>query len=193
MKVTAGRIVLFLILTGLIGRATSAYAQAVPVGYWTTNGAGCTAGDPAVQNNRYLVSGGSVKHQSANADLITLYCPITNPALGVVNHLRVTYQDNDNTNTGTPTDVTASVVGMNPADGSLTTYLTLSSSSYTATTGTGVQHDVGLPSGQYFSNVLIYYLRVDIQRHSTSSTCVGGPAGGTTCVAIFYGAEVLSE
>ena len=150
---------------------------------WFVNATGCVPGDPAIQNHRYITSSGSVKHASGNADLITLYCPVTQTDyVATTNTLFVTYQDNDNTNTGTPTDVTVGLIAMNGATGAITTVTSLSSSSFAATSGATVNYvtftHTWLPTANY------YYLRVDIQRHSASSTCIGS----SECTAVFYGA-----
>ncbi len=54
------RTVAFVILAlGILPQG--AYAGPTRVA-WSTNAAGCTAGDPAIQQNRYLITAGSVKH-----------------------------------------------------------------------------------------------------------------------------------
>ena len=165
----------------------SGVADATPLPVWNSNGAGCVPDIPAMQYNRYLDTGGSTKHQSTNADVITLYCPITMLVNETApDNLRVTYQDNDNTNTGTPTDVTVTLNAVSDIDGTLSTIATFSSTSFPATFGGGVQNTVAITGYTFELGLYYYYLRVDIQRHSASGTCIGGGP----CTAIFYGASL---
>jgi hypothetical protein len=131
------------------------------------NGSSCVPGDPAIQNNRYLVTAGTVKHQPTATGLITLYCPITFPTLlgrGFWNTLRVTYADSDGP--GTVANITAQVVTLNHNTGSLTNIGDpLDSNKFSPTSGS----DMLGPISHTANGFDYYYVRVDLNRSDTSA------------------------
>jgi hypothetical protein len=135
---------------------------------WSINGSSCVPGDPAIQNNRYLVTAGTVKHQSTATGLITMYCPITFPKLigrGIYRALDVTYADSDGT--GTVANITAQLVSLNVRTGSLTNIgNALDSNSFGPTSGSSMTVEFS-----HTANALdYYYVRVDLNRSDTSAS-----------------------
>ncbi|NVB84736.1 MAG: hypothetical protein HOV81_40575 [Kofleriaceae bacterium] len=144
---------------------TTMAAGQANAGTWTIPAAGCVPGDPAIQANRYLVTGGSVKHQSTATGVITLYCPITFATLLTTGTLTfvVTFADSDGFSTAA--NVTAQLIKLNSSNGVLTSIgSSLSSDAMAATTGgtmtTAFPHTI--VANDY------YYVRVDINRTTTS-------------------------
>jgi hypothetical protein len=149
-------------------------AEPVQADSWTINGSSCVPGDPAIQNNRYLVTAGTVKHQSTATGLITLYCPIPFPTLiGSVrgggyyriSSLSMTYADSDGR--GTVANIRAQLVKLSHGTGSLTNIgnaLDSNSSPWTVpTTMTGSLSHAA-------SGFDYYYVRVDLDRSETSES-----------------------
>lgn len=135
-------------------------------------GASCIPGDPAVTNNRYLVTGGTVKHKSTNTDLITLYCgiptTITSPS-----HIELLYSSTANNAT---TLVKMQYIKMSKTTGAITSVATANSQSG-VNNGTPQLQNVSF-SDTYSPSSFIYYVRVDLQRSSSAN------------VVIFYKATV---
>ena len=166
------RLVPVLVVCWLCGRADAAI--------WNINGASCTPGDPAIQNNRYFITAGSVNYPSTATGLVTLYCPIQPQFLlaacfsGNVplnNLLYLTYTDADGT--GTDTSVTAQVIRLSVANGGLSTVTSaLSSNSSSVTTPNKVTLSF---AGTFDPTNFYYYVRVDLNRSTTSH------------IATFYG------
>ena len=161
-----------LFVTTVAARQAHAYT-------YTINGASCVPGDPAIQNNRYLVTGGSVKHQSTATGLITLYCPIPYPDL-LQNSSRislvVTYADSDGT--GTVANITAQLVKLSTSTGSLMNVgSALDSNSFGPTAGTTMSTSIS----HTVSGFDYYYVRIDINRSTTaqSATLFGVRVSGS--------------
>jgi len=135
---------------------------------WSINGSGCVPGDPAIQNNRYLVTAGTVKHQSTATGLITLYCPITFPTLigrGRYTTLRVTYADSDGT--GTVANITAQLVRLTYGTGSLTNIgNALDSNKFGPTSGSSMTVSISHTANAFD----YYYVRVDLNRSDPSES-----------------------
>lgn len=158
---------------------------------WSSVAAGCVPGDPAIQLDRYLISGGSVKHTDNAAGLITLYCPIHqisnacdflngSPVNCRPNVLQLTYRDSDGTRSGV--NLTAQLVRVNQADGSVSfvpgAFLDTNTNS-----STGNGYLVTSPFTETFAmKDSYYYVRVDLNR-----------AVGSKDVAIFYGVALFSN
>jgi hypothetical protein len=134
---------------------------------WTMNGSSCVPGDPAIQNNRYLVTAGTVKHQSTATGLITLYCPITFPTLvggAFWSQLAVTYADSDGR--GTVANITAQLVRLTRQDGSLTNIgPALDSNNQGPTDGSTMVEAISHTANGFD----YYYVRVDLNRNETSA------------------------
>jgi hypothetical protein len=155
-----------MLLALFVAFATVPHAHATSV--WTINGASCVPGDPAIQSNRYLITGGTVKHQPNAIGLITLYCPITFPDLiSSTCHeaLFVTYADSDGI--GTVANVTAQLIQLDHSTGALTNLGSpLNSNSFGPTTGTEMSTRIDA----CLSGFNQYYVRVDINRSKTSQS-----------------------
>jgi hypothetical protein len=142
---------------------------------WSINGSSCVPGDPAIQNNRYLVTAGTVKHQSTATGLITLYCPITFPRLigrEFASPLRfralvVTYADSDGP--GTVANITAQLVRLKMGTGSLTNIGNALDSNIASSEPTSGSKMIVLISHIADSNDY-YYVRVDLNRSDTSAS-----------------------
>lgn len=134
--------------------------------------AGCVPGDPAMHFNRYLITAGTVKHQSGKTGLITLYCNIP-MAITPPKTLELIYSDSD---PGADTFVSASYIKMNKSNGTITTIATTSSNSGAQD---GAVHFVETRfSDAYDLAQHLYYVRVDLDRKLVSN------------VAVFYGVTV---
>ena len=140
------------------------------------NGASCTPGDPAIQNDRYLIVAGSVNYKGAGSGLVTLYCHPVIERCPLGNRLLMTYTDSDGT--GNAVSVKAQLISLSPQDGFLFFV-------------PGAQilpnvSDVTVPTSQRASFGFLFdpsrtytYIRVDMNR-----------APGTTHVATLYGVGV---
>jgi hypothetical protein len=176
--------------------ASAAQAQVSVPGwpYWSSNGAGCVPGDPAIQANSYFITAGSVNYRSAGSGLVTLYCPINQgiapyfdtqlrALLMTVScpdnnyRLRLTYTDSDGT--GPAVGVAAQVIRLAKSNGTFLGAVpgaVIAANSSAETTPTSVLSEFTHAfafSGAY------YYARVDMAR-----------AAGTTNVATFYGVAI---
>jgi hypothetical protein len=155
------------ILIAALVQAESELAAQPIARSWSINGSSCVPGDPAIQNNRYLVTAGTVTYQSTATGLITLYCPITFPTLvggGTWRIFRVTYADSDGT--GTVANITAQLVRLTQGTGSLTNIgPALDSNKFGPTSGSkmvaGISHTA--------NGFDYYYVRVDLNRNETSA------------------------
>jgi hypothetical protein len=144
---------------------------------WSASAAGCTAGDSTIHDSRYLVTAGSVKHQEANTDLITLYCAVHDRP-NFVNRLWVTYRNSAGSSTAL-TYVSASLIRMDIANGSITTIVTFNSTQF-VDTGDTVNY-VGFPAYTFDANRYYYYVRVDLKRNTSSD------------LVIFYGVALTYQ
>jgi hypothetical protein len=128
------------------------------------NASSCVPGDPAIQGNKYTVTGGSVTHQAGATGLITLYCPVTGTwGRNAPTILRMTYMNSS----PTIAHVTAQLIRLTASTGSLSFVSPVLSNANTATL-------VGLEVGKSFSHTFdfknsYYYVRVDITRTNTSA------------------------
>ena len=153
---------------------TILFAAPVQAESWTINGSSCVPGDPAIQNNRYLVTAGTVKHQPTATGLITLYCPITFPTVvgAVAGHgpklfsiLRVTYADSDGR--GTVANITAQLITLTHDTGSLTNIGdALDSNKFGPTSGSSMAVSVNHTANGFD----YFYVRVDLNRSDTSES-----------------------
>lgn len=136
--------------------------------YWGMNAAGCVPGDPAIQNNLYFITGGSVKFQSTATGTITLYCPVAVNTGGISsNTLRLTYFDGDSGIGGN--HVTATLTRLAYSDGTLSTISGATVDSGNGTCSTGIQTNCAATFTHTFDfDNYAYYVRVDITRSSTS-------------------------
>ncbi len=152
---------------------------------WASNASSCVPGDPAIQNDLYLVTGGSVKFASGASGRITLYCPVssflqTMPFLlngqllyykNVPNVLRLTYQDSDGIGTGV--DISVQLLRLSKLDGSFSSVpgAFFDSSQIYSISTTPTSSTVTFTPAFDFDN-FYYYVRVDLVRdaRSTSST-----------------------
>jgi hypothetical protein len=134
--------------------------------------AGCVPGDPAMHFNRYLITAGTVKHQSNKVGLITLYCNIP-MAITPPKALELTYSDDD---PGTNTFVSAAYIKMHKSSGGITTVATASSNNGIQD---GTVHSVETSFSDTYDLIhYLYYVRVDIDRSRLSN------------IAVFYGVTV---
>jgi hypothetical protein len=179
-------------LGALLLGSSSAQASLIPQQhYWSSNGAGCVPGDPAIQFDRYFITAGAVNYRTNGNGLVTLYCPV-NPS-GILNFdqlakqfitlpfcpdnaysFRLTYTDSDGA--GTLVSVASQLIRLSKSNGQFggavpgTVFSSNSSSAVTST-----NHRGDFDHGFDFQNAY-YYFRVDMNR-----------AAGTTQVATFYG------
>src|SRR5262245_29058890 len=85
--------------------------------YWSSFGAGCTPGDPALQSDGYTIVAGSVGDRSANTDVVTLYCPVLpNPSETNPTVIGLTYLDSSRISASS---VEAQLILMNIATGNI--------------------------------------------------------------------------
>lgn len=133
---------------------------------WGSSSGSCMPGDPAIQNNRYTIQSGKVSHTSTNVDLITLYCAVHSG--GFASHLWVSYRDSDGT--GANTFVDAQFIKMNRTTGALTTIGTFLSSSFSSTGF--AQNFISFPVEFFDASTYVYYVRIDMDRGSTSDTAI---------------------
>jgi len=163
------RIYALLLTLSLISIGGTAHAEITPAV------ANCTIGDPAIQANRYLITGGSISYQSAATGLITIYCPIyglwvsTSPPA----NFKITYADTDSTQPGN-TNITAQIIKLSRANGGLTVVLNgIDSNSQSGTSGGVLTHTLSGITWD-FANYY-YYVRFDLNRTSatTFSTLFG--------------------
>ena len=131
---------------------------------WSSVGAGCAAGDPAIQGNHYLITAGSVKHRSTSVDQITLYCPIAPNQSTGANAFSLTYQDS--TGFSTSANIRATLIRMDRNNGATSTVATIDSNGSGTTTatrtwtfGTTFGDVANMNWDQYY-----YYVRVDLDR-----------------------------
>jgi len=181
----------------------AASTQASAVTAWSMNASSCVPGDPAIHNNRYLVTAGSVKHQAAATGLITLYCPVSLQLLTAevspifcagtdgfalpcliplaigANVLRLTYRDGDGT-VGAG-NITAQLLRLSTADGSFSAVSNsfVDSNTNPSTAQTAIESDRF--SDAFNLDSFYYYVRVDLNRTS--------PAVDVT----FYGVSLESK
>jgi hypothetical protein len=135
---------------------------------WSINGSSCVPGDPAIQNNLYLVTAGTVKHQPTATGLITLYCPITFPTLVGEGNLRIlsmTYADSDGP--GTVANITAQLVKLTHKTGSLTNIGDALDSNKSGPTSAGA---LLMPISHTVDGSDYYYVRVDLNRSDPSES-----------------------
>ena len=155
------------ILIAALVQAESELAAQPVARSWTINGSSCVPGDPAIQNNRYLVTAGTVTYQSTATGLITLYCPITFPTLvggGTWSQLHLTYADTDGT--GTVANITAQLVRLTHGTGSLTNIgPALDSNKFGPTSGSSMAVSISHTANGFD----YYYVRVDLNRSDTSA------------------------
>lgn len=141
----------------------SVTAEASPP--WGMVASSCSPGDPAIQNNRYTVSGGAVGNNGSNTELITLYCPISNPYLFLPDNWLVglTYTDTTGLN-DSMTFVKAALIKMDRATGNITQLGEVTSES-----SGGSQHSFTSPNiaHTFDFDSYYYYVRIDIDRCPT--------------------------
>lgn len=160
----------FGILIALALATTFASSTAEASGQWSISGGTCTVGDPAIQANRYLVTGGSVSFQPTATGLITLYCPVPYTTLfnggAVFTTLYMTYADTDGAGSTSNSHIVAQLVKLNASNGTLTNIGSpIDSNSYAATSGSRQSITIN----HVFDVTSYYYVRVDIIRSNTSS------------------------
>jgi hypothetical protein len=128
--------------------------------------ASCTVGDPAIQANRYLITGGSISYQTAATGVITIYCRIQGTWVSSPSTFHVTYADTDGT--GTNANLTAQIIRMSRSTGTLTTVTTqINSNSFGTTSGSEMTQSLSGVTWDFTNNY--YYIRVDLNRSTTSS------------------------
>jgi hypothetical protein len=140
---------------------------------WTSPPAGCTPSDGSMQFNRYTVVGGTIKHQSSNVDLITIYCRIpgggtTAGSAAVVDRISMTYRDSDGS-LGSGIYVTAHLIHMDPL-GYITVIGTVASNSFVET-GI-VRKTVTFPAYAMDFATGEYYVRVDLDRVTINDVAI---------------------
>jgi hypothetical protein len=188
MRATMVTVTLGVLLLGSSG------AHAAPAGqsFWSSNGAGCVPGDPAIQSDRYFITAGSVNYRAGGSGLVTLYCPVTagtivHQAGGTVGAwpwcpsdayvFRLTYTDSDGTDNAV--SVASQLIRLSKFNGAFAGAVpgaTLSSNSSSETLPTNLS--TGFVHTFEFQN-FYYYVRVDMNR-----------AVGTPAIATFYGAAL---
>lgn len=138
--------------------------------YWSASSGSCAAGDPAIQNNRYTIAAGSIRHQSGATGLITLYCNVAPNTGGDTTPNRgwMTYKTDG---TGS---INAWLYKKSTTTGSITSLFEIDSIDTDGVVTVTHQDPVAftIDFNSYF-----YYMRVDIDRSSS----------GATDVASFYG------
>jgi hypothetical protein len=147
----------------------SASASVNPTGtYWSTNAASCSVGDPAIQNNLYTISAGTVKFEPSHTGTITLYCNVP-PNNGGVNpdHIWITYKDPDGTTSAN--HIAASFIKLAKSNGALTsiTNASVDSNSSSSTVANHISNSTAFSETLDYENYY-YYVRVDLIRTSTS-------------------------
>jgi hypothetical protein len=136
--------------------------------YWSSVASGCVPGDPAIQNDRYTVTAGSVGHNGTNIDTITLYCPVQqNTSATSPSWLWLTYRDSSGTTT--TSDIHAQLIRMDRSTGSVTNIsgalVDSDDQSDTGITHRAVNFTHTFDFGAYY-----YYVRVDLVRSGTGVT-----------------------
>ena len=158
-------------------------------GYWSSNGAGCTPGDPAIQADRYFITAGSVNYRAGASGLVTLYCPVNPTPVMVLSEdgifasawcplkydLRLTYRDSDGA--GNAVSVQAQLIRLSKANGDFLGPVP-GAQIFTNFSNTTVPTSFITPAFQHNFDftAAYYYVRVDMNR-----------AVGTGHVATFYG------
>lgn len=158
--------VLMALALGMMFTASTAEAS----GVWSISGASCTVGDPAIQANRYLITGGSVSFQPSATGLITLYCPVPYTVLfnsgASSTTLYVTYADTDGgaSASGMGANLVAQLVKLNSSNGALTNIGSAFQSDGDGATF-GWRRNIGIV--HTFDVNSYYYIRVDLYRTNT--------------------------
>jgi len=158
-------------------------------GYWSSNGAGCTPGDPAIQADRYFITAGSVNYRPGASGLVTLYCPVNPMAVMVLEEdgivasawcplkydLRLTYRDSDGA--GNAVSIQAQLIRLSKANGDFLGPLP-GAQIFTNFSNTTVPTSLSTLAFEHNFDftAAYYYVRVDMNR-----------AAGTSHVATFYG------
>jgi hypothetical protein len=130
---------------------------------WESSAAGCIPGDPAIQEDLYLVTSGSVSETGTG--LVTLYCPV-NPKLMITSGLNasiltLTYRLSNPTGSAS---ITAQLWKQNSSTGALAAVTGLLA-------GTNGSNKVTLMftySFNFGNANEVYYVRVNLNRSSTS-------------------------
>jgi len=136
---------------------------------WGMNGSSCRVGDPAIQSNLYLITGGSVKFQSSATGLITLYCPVTGYCGPPVGRPTIGLTYTDESGTGTDANITAQLVRLAKPNGGFSTVSgVLNSDSRSATS-----HRISASFTHSFDcENFVYYVRVDLNRRTPASQVI---------------------
>jgi hypothetical protein len=148
-------------------------ASASPLKFHSASAATCAVGDPAVINNLYFITGGTMKLQPGATGLVTVYCAV--PFIEVVStsltqHFALTYQDS--TGTATSSSVKAQYIAMNQATGNISTITSISSDSFAATTTSAVQHTADFVWNPSNPTDFAYYIRIDITRGNAADSVI---------------------
>ena len=128
-------------------------------------GATCVPAESAVNNNRYLVTGGTVKHRTGNNDIITLYCGIPTD-ISSPSHLNLTYSSTEN-DVGQTTYVTAQYIKLHKSTGTVNVVSQANSYDQTAG-GSTVRVRAVTFTDTFDSSAYFYYVRVDLRRRSSN-------------------------
>lgn len=126
--------------------------------------AACTPDAPAIQNNRYTITGsGAVTHAGAQTGLITLYCPLS-ATISAPGNMEITWKSDlaDVLNNY----VNVSYIKMAKSTGAISQVKFESSTS--GTNNNTVQVTSGTFTDTYNQSAYVYYVRVDLMRSSTA-------------------------
>lgn len=176
MRVLKGAVIL-----GVLLAAASAHAG---VHFWSSNGAGCVPGDPAIEFGRYFITAGAVNYRPGGNGLVTLYCPITSTAVPACPNsayrFLLTYTDSDGS--GDLVSVGLRLIRLSKVNGAFqsivpaATGATLNSnlSHLTTPASLSVSFDHAFNFDNYY-----YYARVDMNRDAA-----------TIHIATFYGVGI---
>ena len=135
--------------------------------YWSSTGAGCVRGDPAITNNLHYVVAGSVGFQTGAGGVITLYCPVQQNSGGTLpDLLTMTYRDQNGTTTNA--DVKAQLIRLAKSDGTLSTISTVIDSDSSSTTSATQMQTTFFHTFNFDANY--YYVRVDLSRPVAATT-----------------------
>jgi hypothetical protein len=136
---------------------------------WSTPGGGCVPTESTTKFDRHKVGIGSIQHAPTNVDLITLLCPVAPFTNANTNwNLFINYQDS--TGTSPSAFIRARLYRMSFQSNIPVLMATVNSNSSPVTTPQFLSSPMFTHTFQSDANV--YWVRVDIDRSSTSEKVV---------------------
>jgi len=143
---------------------------AVAQDYWSSMGAGCVPAGKSVQDDQYLVAGGTVRHQVGKVGMITLFCSVHyNQGAPNPNRLRLLYRDS--TGHDGIAFVRAQLIKMDSLTSVISVIAALHSDSFVDMVMT--RKEFAFVHTLDFANSY-YFVRVDLYRADTSQDVIFG-------------------